>query len=198
MAGPLRGGLPRGANLNPDDYPTRQSVLGTWSRIEDYVRQVLSTLTGVCVVQRRRGYQVLRPGVSRPYAVSQDSTVLTRMRNFCGVGLPMAPPGDRSAMILPSTHGARPSLEAASLSSSSGMVNRFAAPLLRAQPVRSPVRRQSARAACPAFSPDVDADVCRWGDGLHSWSCSSEQAYLADVPVGCSQVHTELPILSEG
>jgi len=65
-------------------------------------------------------------------------------------------------------HGARPPLEAVSLSSSSGMVNKFAAPLLRAQPVRSPVLPQSARAACSAFSPDVDADVCRWGDGLHS------------------------------
>jgi len=75
---------------------------------------------------------------------------------------------DRPAMSLPSTHGARPPLGAVSLSSSSGMLNKFAAPLLRAQPVRSPVPPLSARAACPAFSPDVDADVCRWGDGLHS------------------------------
>ena len=82
--------------------------------------------------------------------------------------LPRETPSDRSAMSLPSTHGARPQLEAVSLSSSSGMVNTFAAPLLRAQPVRSPVLPQSARAACSAFSPDVDADVCRWVDGLHS------------------------------
>jgi len=31
-----------------------------------------------------------------------------------------------------------------------------------------PALPQSARAACSAFLPDVDADVCRWGDGLHS------------------------------
>ena len=123
--------------------------------------------------------------------VSRDSTVLARMRHFCGVGLPTAMPSDRAVMSLLSTPRARPPLEAVSLSSSSGMVNKFAAPLLRAQPVRLPVLPQSARAACAAFSPDVDADVCRWGDGLHSSSCSSEQAYLADVPVTCSQAHTE-------
>jgi len=105
---------------------------------------------------------------------------------------------DRSAVSLPSTHGARPPLEAVSLSSSCGMVNTFAAPLLRAQPVRSPVLPQSARAACPAFSSDVDADVCRWGDGLHSCSCSSEQAYLADVPSAVHKGTLSLPILSEG
>jgi len=71
------------------------------------------------------------------------------------------------------------------------MVNKFAALWLRAQPVRSLVPQQFARAACYAFSPDVDADVCRWGGGLHSWSCSSEQAYLADVPGSYSQVHTQ-------
>jgi hypothetical protein len=59
-------------------------------------------------------------------------------------------------------------LEAASLSSSCGMVSRFAAVLLRMQPVRSPVPPQSARAACSALPADVDADVCPWGDGLHS------------------------------
>src|SRR5688500_18523692 len=64
--------------------------------------------------------------------------------------------------------GARRPVETVSLSSSSGMVKKFAAPLLRAQPVPSPVLPQSARAACSAFSPDVDANVCRWGDGLHS------------------------------
>jgi hypothetical protein len=71
------------------------------------------------------------------------------------------------------------------------MTNTFAAALLRAQPVRAPVLPLSGRAACPAFSPDVDADVCRLSDGLHSCSDSSEQTYLADVPVSCSQVHTE-------
>jgi hypothetical protein len=104
----------------------------------------------------------------RPCGVRQDSRVLARMRNFSEVGLPMETPRGRSVMSLPSTHGVRPPLEAFSLSSSSGMVNKFAAPLLRAQPVRSSVLPQSARAACSAFSPDVDADVCRWGDGLHS------------------------------
>ena len=61
-------------------------------------------------------------------------------------------------------------LEAASLSSSCGMVSRFAAVLLRMQPVRSPIPMpsQSARAACPALPSDIDADVCRCGDGLHS------------------------------
>jgi hypothetical protein len=73
-----------------------------------------------------------------------------------------------AALQTSSPSRARPPLEAVSLPSSGGIVNRFAAPLLRAQPVRSPVRPQSARVACPAFSPDVDADVCRWGDGLHS------------------------------
>jgi len=63
---------------------------------------------------------------------------------------------------------AKPPLEAVSLASSSVMVNKSAAPWLRAQPVRSPVLPQSARAACSSFSPDVDADVRRWGDGLHS------------------------------
>src|SRR3954463_2510545 len=62
--------------------------------------------------------------------------------------------------------GSRPRLEAVSRSHSSGMVNSFAPPFLRAQPVRPPpVRPQSARVACSAFSPDVDADGCRWGDG---------------------------------
>ena len=59
-------------------------------------------------------------------------------------------------------------LEAASLSSSCGMVSRFAAVLLRMQSVRSPVPPQFARAACSALPADVDADVCPWADGLHS------------------------------
>ena len=63
---------------------------------------------------------------------------------------------------------ARRALEGASPSSSCGMVSRFAATWLRAQLGRSPAPRQSGRAACSAFSPDVAADVCRWGDGLHS------------------------------
>ena len=75
---------------------------------------------------------------------------------------------DRSVMTSTKHSRARPPLEAVSLSSSGGIVNKFAAPLLRAQPVRSPVLPQSARVAYPAFSPDVDADVCRWGDGVHS------------------------------
>src|SRR6187549_681152 len=105
---------------------------------------------------------------------------------------------DRSAISRPSTHGARPPLEAVSLSSSCGMVNTFAGPLLPAQLVRSPVLPQFARAACPAFSSDVDADVCRWGDGLHSCSCSSEQVYFADVPSAVHKCTLSLPILSEG
>ena len=86
-------------------------------------------------------------------------------------------------------------LEAASLSSSCGIVSRFAAVLLRMQPVLSPVPPQSARAACPALPPDVDADVCRWGDGLHSWSRSFEQAYLADVPSAVHKCTLKLAVL---
>jgi hypothetical protein len=81
------------------------------------------------------------------------------------------PPGWRTGLRARAVGGsvrARPPLEAVSLSSSSGMVHTFAAPLLRAQPVRSPVLPQSARAACSAFSPDVGADVRRLGDGSHS------------------------------
>lgn len=85
----------------------------------------------------------------------------------------------------------RRSREAVSLASSSGMGNRFAAALPRAKPARSPVLPQSALAACAAFSPDVDADGCRSGDGLHSWIMLFDQAYLAEVPVSCPQVHTE-------
>ena len=77
---------------------------------------------------------------------------------------------------------ARRPLEAPSLSFSCGMVNRSAGLLPRAQHVRPPGPPQAARAACPASWPDVDADVRRLGDGLHSWAYSSDQAYLADVP----------------
>lgn len=38
------GGEPRGARLNPDDYPTAQSVIETWKRVEGYVRAFLPTL----------------------------------------------------------------------------------------------------------------------------------------------------------
>jgi len=114
------------------------------------------------------------------------------LRGFRGVivDLPMETPRDHSAMSLPGTHGARPTLEVVSLSSSSGMLNKFAAPLFRAQPVRSPVLPQSARAACSAFSPDVDADVCRWGDGLHSWIRLLTKPISAMFP---SPVHKRTP-----
>jgi uncharacterized damage-inducible protein DinB len=39
------GGPPRGAKLSPDDYPTSQSVIERWSKVERYVREFLSTLT---------------------------------------------------------------------------------------------------------------------------------------------------------
>ena len=38
------GGEPRGPRLEPDDYPTVESVLGTWRRVEGYVRAFLSGL----------------------------------------------------------------------------------------------------------------------------------------------------------
>lgn len=38
------GGPERGAPLNPVDYPTVESVVGTWSKVEVYVREFLSTL----------------------------------------------------------------------------------------------------------------------------------------------------------
>jgi hypothetical protein len=96
-------------------------------------------------------------------------------------------------MLIPSYHTRRP-LEA--LSSSCGMVSRFAAVLLRIRPVRSPAPPPSARAACPALPPDVDADVCRCGDGLHSCSRSFEQAYLADGPSAVHKCTLKLPVLS--
>jgi len=39
------GGQRRGAKLNPDDYPTSQSLVDGWSKVERYVREFLSTLT---------------------------------------------------------------------------------------------------------------------------------------------------------
>jgi uncharacterized damage-inducible protein DinB len=39
------GGKARGAKLNPEDYPTSQSVIDAWTRVEQYVREFLSTLT---------------------------------------------------------------------------------------------------------------------------------------------------------
>ena len=39
------GGKARGAKLNPEDYPTSQSVVDGWSRVDQYGREFLSTLT---------------------------------------------------------------------------------------------------------------------------------------------------------
>jgi len=38
------GGRARGAKLNPDDYPTMESVVDAWTRVEGYVREFLSQL----------------------------------------------------------------------------------------------------------------------------------------------------------
>ncbi|HEY2374979.1 MAG TPA: DinB family protein [Gemmatimonadaceae bacterium] len=38
------GGQQRGPRLDPDDYPTAQSVIETWKRVEGYVRSFLPTL----------------------------------------------------------------------------------------------------------------------------------------------------------
>jgi uncharacterized damage-inducible protein DinB len=38
------GGPARGPRLNPDDYPTVESVIETWSKVEGYVREFLSKL----------------------------------------------------------------------------------------------------------------------------------------------------------
>jgi uncharacterized damage-inducible protein DinB len=38
------GGLARGPALKPDDYPTMESLLETWSKVETYVREFLSKL----------------------------------------------------------------------------------------------------------------------------------------------------------
>jgi uncharacterized damage-inducible protein DinB len=38
------GGPPRGPRLNPDDYPTVESLVDGWGRVEGYLRNFLSTL----------------------------------------------------------------------------------------------------------------------------------------------------------
>lgn len=38
------GGPPRGARLDPNDFPNAQSVIETWNRVEGYVRSFLPTL----------------------------------------------------------------------------------------------------------------------------------------------------------
>lgn len=39
------GGTPRGPRLNPEDYPTIESVVTQWANIERYVREFLATIT---------------------------------------------------------------------------------------------------------------------------------------------------------
>lgn len=39
------GGQPRGPRLDPNDYPTAQLLIETWTRVEGYVRSFLPTLT---------------------------------------------------------------------------------------------------------------------------------------------------------
>jgi uncharacterized damage-inducible protein DinB len=38
------GGPNRGAPLNPADYPTAESLVSTWNKVETYLREFLSTL----------------------------------------------------------------------------------------------------------------------------------------------------------
>lgn len=38
------GGSERGPRLNPDDYPTAESLIEVWNRVEGYVREFLSRL----------------------------------------------------------------------------------------------------------------------------------------------------------
>lgn len=38
------GGRERGPRLNPDDYPTAESLIETWNKVEGYVREFLSGL----------------------------------------------------------------------------------------------------------------------------------------------------------
>jgi uncharacterized damage-inducible protein DinB len=39
------GGTPRGPKLNPEDYPTAQSLIAQWTKVEGYVRDFLSGLS---------------------------------------------------------------------------------------------------------------------------------------------------------
>jgi uncharacterized damage-inducible protein DinB len=39
------GGHPRGPLLNPDDFPTVETLVDQWKKVEGYVREFLSTLT---------------------------------------------------------------------------------------------------------------------------------------------------------
>jgi uncharacterized damage-inducible protein DinB len=41
------GGPPRGARLKADDFPTLQSVIDVWGRVEAYARSFLTTLSDV-------------------------------------------------------------------------------------------------------------------------------------------------------
>ncbi len=38
------GGHKRGSRLNPDDYPTVESLVEEWSKVEGYVREFLSAM----------------------------------------------------------------------------------------------------------------------------------------------------------
>src|ERR1700694_2131930 len=38
------GGPERGARLDPDHYPTAESLVESWNKVEGYVREFLSTL----------------------------------------------------------------------------------------------------------------------------------------------------------
>ena len=38
------GGPERGARLNPDDYPTVESLVESWNRVEGHIREFLATL----------------------------------------------------------------------------------------------------------------------------------------------------------
>jgi len=45
------GGPERGARLNPDDYPTVDSLVQTWDKVESYVREFLSKLKDADLVR---------------------------------------------------------------------------------------------------------------------------------------------------
>lgn len=46
------GGSERGARLNADDYPTAESLIEAWSKVERYVREFLSTLKDEDLVRK--------------------------------------------------------------------------------------------------------------------------------------------------